>query len=71
MLAPFLTEGSQGRSYADVSVELAMTEGAVKATVHRLRKRYGQLLRAEVAQTLADPDQVEKEIRYLLSIVTA
>jgi len=71
VLAPFLTEGSQGRSYADVAVELAMTEGAVKATVHRMRKRYGQLLRAEVAQTLADPDQVEKEIRYLFSIVTA
>jgi RNA polymerase sigma-70 factor (ECF subfamily) len=40
---------------------------AVKVTVHRLRRRYGELLRQEVAHTLADPSEVEQEIRHLIA----
>ena len=42
-----------------------MDEGAVRAAVHRLRKRYRQLLRDEIAQTLSSPAQVDEEMRAL------
>ncbi len=43
-----------------------MTEGAVKVAGHRLRRRYRELLREEIAQTVADPELVDEEIRQLL-----
>ena len=46
-----------------------MTEGAVKVAVHRLRQRYGELLRAEVAQTVSTPAEVNEELRYLVSVI--
>ena len=45
-------EGS-GASYAEVAARLGLTEGALKVTVHRLRQRYRELLREEVAHTVA------------------
>ena len=42
-----------------------MTPGAVKVAAHRLRKRYRECLRAEIAETLANPDEVDEEIRHL------
>lgn len=63
-LKNFLT-GEAAASYAVVAQELGMTEGAVKVAVHRLRRRYRELLRAEVAQTLAEPAEVNDEIRCL------
>jgi len=51
--------------YAEVASALGMTEGAVKVAVHRLRRRFGALLRAEIAETVADPAQVDDEIREL------
>jgi RNA polymerase sigma-70 factor (ECF subfamily) len=44
-----------------------MTEGAVKVAAHRMRRRYRDLLRAEIAQTVASKDEIADEIRYLLS----
>jgi len=70
-LAPFLTEPSHGVGYKQIADELEMTETAVKGAVHRMRKRYGALLRDEVARTVNDPDEVEKEIRHLFSVVVA
>ena len=46
-----------------------MPENSVKSAIHRLRRRYGQLIRDEVAQTVESPMLVDEEIRYLLSIV--
>ena len=46
-----------------------MTEGAVKVAAHRLRRRYRNLLQAEVAQTVAAPEDVEDEIRNLFTIL--
>jgi RNA polymerase sigma factor (sigma-70 family) len=66
-LKQFLTGSGAAATYAQVAFDLGMTEGAVKVAVHRLRRRYRQLLRAEIAQTVADPDEVDDEIRYLLS----
>jgi len=53
--------------HAEVAERLAMSEGAVKVAVHRLRARYGALLRAEIAETVASPDEVEDELRALLA----
>ena len=44
-----------------------MTEGAVKVAAHRMRARLGALIREEIARTVADPSQIDDEIRDLFS----
>jgi len=66
-LKPFLMVGKSAIPYSQSAEVLGMTESAVRVTVHRLRKRYRELLRAEIAQTLSDPEQVEEEMRSLFS----
>jgi RNA polymerase sigma-70 factor (ECF subfamily) len=61
----FLTAGKGELSHADAANVLGMEEGAVRVAVHRLRKRYRQLLRDEIAQTLADSADVDEEMRAL------
>ncbi len=61
-------QGDGDRTYAQSAKALGMTEGAVKVAVHRLRKRYRDVLRREVAETLAEGENVDDEIRYLFSI---
>jgi RNA polymerase sigma-70 factor (ECF subfamily) len=56
-------------SHALIGAELGMSEQAVKVAVHRLRRRYRELLRAEVAQTVAGPEQVDDELRDLFAAV--
>ena len=63
-LKGFLT-GEPQSPYQQVASELNMTEGAVKAAVHRLRKKYRGLIRSGIAQTLADPGDVDDELRSL------
>ena len=46
------------------------SEGALKMAIHRLRKRYRELFRQEIADTVADPADVESEIRYLATVLT-
>jgi len=69
-LEPLLT-GQSRSGYKAVARELGMTESAVKVAIHRLRKRYGEALRAEVAQTVSNEEQVDDEVRYLLTVVTS
>jgi hypothetical protein len=59
--------GSQAVGYATTAARLGMTEGAVKVAAHRLRQRYRELLREEIAQTVASPDEIEEEVRYLFA----
>jgi len=66
-LKPFLTSGKGEASYAEAARALGLEETAARVAVHRLRKRYRQLLRAEIANTLADPAQVDQELRALFS----
>ena len=54
---------------SEIATDLGMTESAVKVAVHRLRKRYGEALRAEVAQTVSDKKEIDDEVRYLLTVV--
>jgi len=66
-LKPFLMVGKSAIPYAQAAVGLKLTEGAIRVAVHRLRRRYRQLLREEIGQTLSDPAQVEEEIQALFS----
>ena len=58
-------------AYAEVGARLAMSEGAVKVAVHRLRERYRALLRAEIAETVATPEEIEDELRALLAALSS
>jgi RNA polymerase sigma-70 factor (ECF subfamily) len=69
-LEPLLTSQPSDLPYARVAAELGMSEPAVKVSVHRLRRRFGQLLRAEVAETVRDETQVDDELRHLLRVVS-
>jgi RNA polymerase sigma factor (sigma-70 family) len=64
-LKPSLTGGRQSLDHAAVANALGMSEGAVRVAAHRLRKQFRELLRAEIAGTLADPGQLEEELQAL------
>ena len=63
---PYLTGEQPRERYRQVAADLGMSEGAVKTAVYRLRRRYGQCLRSEIAETVADSAEVDAEVRYLL-----
>ena len=70
-LRQFLMVGKNAVPYPAVAAALSLNEGAVRVAVHRLRRRYRALLREEIAQTLADPAQIEAEMQALLSAFAA
>jgi RNA polymerase sigma factor (sigma-70 family) len=55
--------------YAVIAQELGMTISAVKSAISRLRARYGELVRQEIAHTVSSPDEIEAEIRHLLRVI--
>ncbi len=66
-LSPLLAGAVGEGAYAEASRRLGITEGAAMVAAHRLRSRYRELLRAEIAQTLTDPADVDDEIRRLFA----
>ena len=66
-LKPFLMLGKSEIPYAQAAAALELTEGAVRVAVHRLRRRYRELLRDEISQTLSDPAQADEEMQALFS----
>lgn len=56
-------------SYAELAHRFGLTEGSVKSAVHRLRRRYQQIIRQEVALTVSDAGEVEAEIRHLIAVL--
>lgn len=58
-------------SYADLAAKLNSSEAALKMAVQRLRRRYGELLREEIAQTVADPSDAQEELRHLRSVLSS
>jgi RNA polymerase sigma-70 factor (ECF subfamily) len=66
-LKVFLTESDAGSLHAELARELDMTVGALKVAIHRLRRRYRDLLKDEIAETVADLDDVADELDYLLA----
>lgn len=66
-LKPFLQRNADAGEYDALAIELKMSKGAVAAAVHRLNKRFGELVRAAVAETVSDATMAETEMRHLLS----
>ena len=54
-----------------MAARLGTTEGAIKVRVHRLRRRFGEMLRREVAEVVSSPDEVEDELKALLDALAA
>jgi RNA polymerase sigma factor (sigma-70 family) len=65
------TDDTQAPSQEQLAASLKMTESALKSALFRLRARYREILRDEVAQTVLDPRDVDDEIRYLLKVVSS
>ena len=64
-----LTDPADAPAYAQIAAELQMSEGAVKVAAHRMRTRYREILKAEIAETLADPGETGEELQYLLQAI--
>lgn len=68
-LERFLSGDRGDGSYAEVASNLGMSEGAVKVAIHRLRRRYGELLRNEIRQTVGQSSEVEAELTHLFAVL--
>lgn len=68
-LEKFLAGKSDEETLAEAAAQLAMTEVAVKVALHRMRQRFGELLRAEIQQTVATPDEIQPEIQQLFEVL--
>jgi len=65
-----LQPGERGnQTYAELGVQLGMSEAAIKSAMHRLRRRHQVILREEIANTVAGPEEVDEEIRHLLAVL--
>jgi DNA-directed RNA polymerase specialized sigma24 family protein len=69
-LKDVLWGGRETGNYAEIARQLGSTESAVKMAAYRLRRRFGEALRAEVAKTVMNPADLEDEMRYLLAAVS-
>ena len=68
-LQPFLVEGSGDKTFAELANDVGMTEEAVRKAAQRMRRRYHQLFREEIAQTVASPAEVDEELRHLCAVL--
>jgi len=66
----FLTGEKRAVSYAELAVKLGTTEAALTMAVRRMRQRYGELLRAQIAHTVASSEEIEEELRALLAALS-
>ena len=62
--------GESEDSCGEVAAQLGLTESAVRAALHRLRRRYRELVREAVAHTVADPAEIDAELRYLIAVLS-
>ena len=65
-----LVQARAAVSYTELATRLNLSEGALRVAVHRLRQRYREFLRAEIAHTVAEPNEVEEELRYLFQVLS-
>ena len=70
-LKPHLWGEDEATPYAQLATRFNLTVSAIKVTVHRLRRRYRDVLREEIAQTVADPAEIDGEIQYLIRVMSA
>jgi len=67
----FLVGEDSESSYRQLGAELGMSEAALKMAIHRLRRRYGTLIREHIAQTVSSPEEIADELKHLLAAVSA
>jgi DNA-directed RNA polymerase specialized sigma24 family protein len=65
-LKPWISPAGATQSQAQTAIDLDMTEGGVKVAIHRLRRRFRELVRSDIAQTLDDPTDLDAEMKYLV-----
>jgi RNA polymerase sigma-70 factor (ECF subfamily) len=70
-LSGSLTAEREDVSYETLARELGVETTVIKRLLHQMRQRYRQLLRAEVAETVEDPGEVDDELRYLCTALAA
>jgi RNA polymerase sigma factor (sigma-70 family) len=69
LLERFLPGEECALSYAEAAAQLGLPEGTFKSDVHRFRRRYGELLREEIAHTVASPGEIDDELRHLITVL--
>ena len=70
-LEVFLRDADPEITYGELADRIGSSEGAVRVAVHRLRRRCGELVRQEVAHTVASPDEIDAELQYLLDLLSS
>lgn len=71
ILKPWLMGDPEGLSQADAAGQLGMTRAAVKVAVHRLRQKFGEAIRSEIAETVETEEEIAAELRYLIEVLQA
>jgi RNA polymerase sigma-70 factor (ECF subfamily) len=69
-LSVFLVADSDPVRYETLAKEMGVSPGALRMSVHRLRRRFGNLLRAEIAECMIAPEEIDDELRFLLSVLS-
>ena len=70
LLKAFLAAEGEQTAYANAAAQLGVNARSIPVLVHRLRKRYRQLIRAEAAQTVSAPEEIDAEMKYLLATLS-
>lgn len=70
-LRAYLESDDSPQAYAQTALRLKLSESAVKSAIHRLRRRYAEVIRESIAHTVQSPDQIEGEIRHLIDLLAA
>jgi RNA polymerase sigma-70 factor (ECF subfamily) len=68
-LKPWLVGDAAALPQAEAGARLGLSESAIKVAIHRLRKRFREVIRAEIAQTMDNPAEVDRELRYLVEVL--
>jgi RNA polymerase sigma factor (sigma-70 family) len=68
-LKTYLIADDANPAYSQLAAQLGITESALKTKIHRMRRRFGELLRSEIAQTVESEEQIDEELRYLFDVI--
>jgi RNA polymerase sigma factor (sigma-70 family) len=69
-LKPWLTGARSDLSQSQVARQLGLTDGAVRVAIHRLRRRFRELVKAEIAQTVNGPADIDEELQHLIAVLS-
>lgn len=70
VLKPWLVGGTDAQAPGEAAVKLGLSEGAMKVAIHRFRKHFRAMVKAEIGETVSDPAEVQAELRYLVEVLS-